>query len=170
MTNRFLDRLSGVFFMFLGGLVVYGALQMPRFEDRGTAIYETPGFTPGFLGCALLICGLILIVRPDRQGSESFSFWNEVMGMSATRKRALAALAMTLGYGAVLFGSVPYLVATFVFVFSFVCVFELILIPSDKPRETVQVPRVLFIAAGLALVVSFLTRYVFQNLFLVQLP
>lgn len=170
MTNRFLDRLSGAFFMLLGGLVVYGALQMPRFEDRGAAIYETPGFTPGFLGCALSICGLILIFRPARNGSESLSFWNEVMGISATRKRALAALGLTLGYGAVLFGSIPYLVATFIFVFCFICVFELVLIPSDKPRNAVQVPRVLFFAASLAVLVSFVTHYVFQNLFLVQLP
>ncbi|MEP0521095.1 MAG: tripartite tricarboxylate transporter TctB family protein [Hyphomicrobiales bacterium] len=170
MTNRLLDRLSGVFFLFLGGLVIYGALQMPRFEERGTSIYETPGFTPGFLGCALAICGLILIVRPARRDAEGMSFWNEVMGSSITRRRALAAFAMTLGYGAFLFGSVPFLIATFIFVFGFICVFELVLIPSDRPRDAIQVPRVLAVATGLAVFVSYLTRYVFQNLFLVQLP
>jgi hypothetical protein len=170
VTNHTLDRISGTVFMLLGMMVVYGALQMPRFESRGAAIYETPGFTPALLGCALAVCGLILAVRPARTDASSFSFWSEVMGAPATRKRALAALALTLGYGALLFGTLPYLIATFAFVFAFICVFELILIPADKPREAIQINRILGVAAGLALLVSVTTRYVFQTLFLVQLP
>lgn len=170
MSNLILDRLSGLFFTLLGCLVLVGALQMPRYAERGAAIYETPGFTPGLLGIALAMCGVILILRPAGKAAQDFSFWNEVMGQAITRKRALAALVLTLGYGAVLFGSVPYLIATFVFVFSFICTFELLLIPADRPRESINAPRVLIIATVLALLVSFATRYIFQSLFLIQLP
>lgn len=170
MSNLILDRLSGLFFTLLGGLVLLGALQMPRYTERGAALYETPGFTPGLLGVALAMCGVILILRPAGTAGKDFSFWNEVMGAAITRKRALAALVLTLGYGAILFGTVPYLIATFAFVFAFICTFELILIPADKPRETINRPRILMIATALALLVSFATRYVFQTLFLIQLP
>jgi len=170
MTNHRLDRIAGLVFALLGTWVVYGAWHMPRFENRGAQIYETPGFTPGLLGCALAICGLILAFRPTGPGGESRAYWNEVMGSPVTRSRALAALGLTLGYGAVLFGSVPYLIATFMFIFCFVCMFELILIPVDKPRGSTSILRVLGVAGVIALVVAFATQYVFQTLFLIQLP
>lgn len=170
MTNGGLDRLAGIVFAVLGMLVAFGAWQMPRYADRGAQIYETPGFTPGLLGIALTICGVILALRPASAGAESYSFWNEVMGSPITRSRALAALVLTLGYGAFLFGSLPYVVATFLFVFAFVVVFELWLTPVDKPKRSGGPYKVLGIAAALGLAVAFVTQYVFQTLFLVQLP
>jgi len=170
MTNHRLDRIAGFVFALLGAWVAYGAWRMPRFEDRGAQIYETPGFTPGLLGCALALCGLVLVFRSASANGESRSYWDEVMGSSITRRRALAALGLTLGYGAVLFGSVPYLIATFGFVFCFIGVFELVLTPVDKPQRSASFPQVLGVAAAIALVVAFTTQYVFQTLFLIQLP
>lgn len=170
MTNHRLDRIAGLVFALLGAWVAYGAWRMPRFEDRGAQIYEGPGLTPGLLGCALAVCGLILAFRSAAPNGDSIEYWNEVMGSSITRRRALAALGLSLGYGAFLFGSVPYLIATFGFTFCFIAIFELVLTPVDKPQRSTSTLRVLGVAAVIALVVAFATQYVFQTLFLIQLP
>ncbi|MEH6833090.1 MULTISPECIES: tripartite tricarboxylate transporter TctB family protein [Falsihalocynthiibacter] len=169
MNNSSLDRISGVFFTLLGALVFAGAWAMPRFEAQGAPIYQAPGFTPALLGIGLSICGLFLVFRPAGKAAEDFGFWSDVLGNSANRKRALAAFALTLGYGAVLFGNMPYVPATFLFIFAFVAVFEIWLKPEDATKK-MPIWRVLTIAAVLGLIVSFGTHIIFQKLFLVQLP
>ena len=79
-------------------------------------------------------------------------------------------MGLTCGYGALLFGSVPSLISSFGFVFCFSGVFELVLTPVDKPQRSASIPQVLGVAAAIALVVAFTTQYVFQTLFLIQLP
>ncbi|WP_380058801.1 tripartite tricarboxylate transporter TctB family protein (plasmid) [Falsihalocynthiibacter sp. SS001] len=169
MTNNALDRITGVFFIFLGGLVALGAWLMPRFENQGAEIYQAPGLTPGFLGIGLAVCGLILAVRSARDDANDKTYWEATFGNPVHRKRILAALALTLSYGALLFGTVPYVIATFLFVFAFVVTFERILIPHGT---TPKIPLwgSLTIAAALAAATSFGTYFIFKTLFLVQLP
>lgn len=167
MTNRTLDRISGLVFLALGTLVMLGAWAMPRFEAQGAQLYQSPGLTPGVLGLALAICGLILAFRRARADSGETSYWTSVIGTPANRKRAFAALALTLIYGAVLFGNVPYIVATFLFVFAFVVTFEIVLKPEESSRRIVPS---LVAALLLGLAASFGSQYVFQTLFLIQLP
>jgi len=167
MTNHALDRLSGLFFAILGFAVAVGAWAMPQFEAQGASIYQSPGLTPGILGLALAICGLILAVRPMRSDGVEQSYWKTVVGTTVNRNRAIAALALTLTYGAVLFGNVPYVLATFLFVFAFVAVFEVFLKPEGSTRRTVPS---LVAAALLGLITSVGSQYVFQTLFLVRLP
>jgi putative tricarboxylic transport membrane protein len=167
MSNHALDRLTGIFFVFLGFAVVAGAWAMPRFEAQGAPAYQSPGLTPGLLGLALAGCGLILALRGKREDGAEHTYWNTVIGTPVNRNRAVAALALTLIYGAVLFGNVPYVLATFLFVFAFVCTFEIILKPEGSTRR--PLPS-LIAAALLGLVTSFGSQYVFQTLFLVRLP
>jgi putative tricarboxylic transport membrane protein len=170
MKNQHLDRAAGIFFALFGAWVTYGAWRMPRFEERGAQIYEAPGLAPALLGLALALCGIVLALRKPTEAGDKTSYWDEVMGDSTTRRRALAALVLTLGYGAVLFGSAPYLIATFAFVFCFISIFELVLIPVDRPKSKKSTPKILSVAALIALIVAFATQYVFQSLFLIQLP
>lgn len=167
MTNHTLDRLSGLVFVAFGFAVAFGAWAMPRFEAQGAPAYQSPGLTPGLLGLALAACGLILALRPAGENGAERTYWTEVIGTPANRKRALAALALTLMYGAILFGNVPYVLATFAFVFAFVVTFEIILKPEDSRRRA---RPSLIAAALLALLTSLGSQYVFQTLFLVQLP
>lgn len=169
MNNSSLDRISGVFFTLLGALVVAGAWAMPRYEAQGAPIYQAPGFTPALLGLGLSICGLFLVFRPAGNAAQDFGFWSDVFGNPANRKRALAAFVLTLGYGGVLFGNMPYIAATFLFIFAFIAVFETLLKPADATKKT-PIWRVFAIAAVIGLVVSFGTHITFQKLFLVQLP
>ncbi len=168
MTNHLMDRISGLVFICIGAFVAFGAWQMPRFQDRGAEIYAAPGLTPGLLGVALAFCGLILALRPAGQAADRTDFWDSVAGTPRDRKRAIAALALTLGYGAGLFGNLPYVVATGVFVTGFIVVFEVILRPANAaPRR--RWPTIAW-ALGIGLAVALGTQYLFQTLFLVQLP
>lgn len=167
MTNRTLDRLSGIVFAILGVLVMLGSWTMPRFEAQGVPVYQAPGLTPGFLGLGLALAGLVLAVRTGRPDARETHYWDQVIGTPANRKRALAALVLTLLYGAVLFGNIPYILATFLFVFAFVVTFEIVLKPAGSTRRAI--PSAL-VALVLALVTSFGSAYVFRSLFLVQLP
>lgn len=167
MNNHALDRLSGVFFVAIGLAVVAGSWGMPRFEAQGASPYLSPGLTPGLIGIALGFCGLILALRTKREDGAERTYWNTVIGTATNRNRACAALALTLVYGAILFGNVHFVLATFLFVFAFVCTFEIIL---KSEGSTHRVFPSLIAAALLALVTSLGSYYVFQNLFLVRLP
>jgi len=167
MTNQSLDRICGILFSVLGISVLWGALSMPRFEAQGASIYQAPGLTPGLLGAALALCGVILAIRPVRPDAKERGHWDAVFGVATHRKRAAAALFWTLFYGAVLFGNAPYILATFVFVAGFILTFEWLLPADDRPASPL---RSLVAALILGASVAFGTSYVFQSLFLVQLP
>ncbi|MEP3428473.1 MAG: tripartite tricarboxylate transporter TctB family protein [Roseibium sp.] len=170
MNNQCLDRISGIVFTCIGAAVAYGSWVMPRFSERGASIYEAPGLTPGLLGVCLGLSGLVLALRRSGYAAQDHSFWESVAGSPANRKRALVALVLTLTYGAFLFGSVPYVLATSLFVFAFIAVFELFLRSPDDEALRPPTARVLSMAALVALATGFGTQYVFQSLFLVQLP
>lgn len=166
MKNTSLDRISGLIFAGLGMLILIGSLSMPRFEDQGAQVYQAPGLTPGLLGLALAVSGLVLAFRSPGIQGQSTTFWDAVLGDPQNRKRALAALGLTLGYAGGLFGHVPFVLATFLFVFAFIVTFEILLKPQgSSPRVGITLT-----AAGLiGLLTSFGCQYVFQTLFLIQL-
>ena len=141
---------------------------MPRFAERGASIYEAPGLTPALLGSAMTLAGLLLVVRRKSGDTESDS-WDEIMASPDTRYRAGFALLLTVTYGVLLFGRLPYLLATIAFVFAFIIVFEWSKLCAADQRLGQKITRVL-IAACIALFASFSTHYLFKNVFLVQLP
>lgn len=169
MTNGKLDRISGWIFAALGLFVASGAWTMPRFEERGASVFEAPGLTPGLLGVFLTLCGLVLALRPTHGVDEETGFWDAIAGDPINRRRCIAALVLTLGYGAGLFGRVPFVPATSLFLFLFIVTFELILPPSqiDQRKPAWQV---LTIAAVIAIAFSVGTFWIFVEIFLVQLP
>ncbi|MDQ3458982.1 MAG: hypothetical protein M3498_06750, partial [Deinococcota bacterium] len=77
-------------------------------------------------------------------------------------RRTLLTLLLTLGYGAGLVGLLPYWLATFLFVFLFITVFEW---PTASSRA-----RVLALALLQAALVAGLVTFIFERLFLVRLP
>lgn len=169
MSDRKLDRISGWVFVVLGLLVSWGAWRMPRFQDRGASIFEAPGLTPGVLGLFLALCGLVLALRRGAEAQTRSGYWDAIAGNPANRRRCLAALGLTLGYGAGLFGRVPFAVATTIFLFLFILTFERLLPPTDTDDRQ-PTWRVLAIAALIAVGFSLAIHWVFVRIFLVQLP
>ena len=162
MTDQRVDRIAGVFFFLLGTAVAGASLAMPDFQEQGASVYEAPGLTPALLGFALAVSGLLLAFRRARTGTAGSL---PDLQTAESRKRVLLAVVLTLIYALGLLGRVPFIAATAVFVFSFTLSFEHLI---DKDRS--KLPKRAAIAALLAGVVSFAVSFLFQDLFLVQLP
>ncbi|TQV73252.1 tripartite tricarboxylate transporter TctB family protein [Denitrobaculum tricleocarpae] len=162
MANQRADRVTGIFFFLLGVAVLGGSLAMPDFQEQGASVYEAPGLTPALLGFALAVSGLLLAFRRSRTAHEESL---PDLRMPESRKRVLLAVVLTLIYALGLLGRVPFIAATAIFVFSFTLSFEHLI---DKDRA--KLPRRAAIAALLAAAVSVAISFLFQDLFLVQLP
>lgn len=162
MTDQRIDKISGVFFFLLGIAVLGASLAMPDFQEQGASAYEAPGLTPALLGAALAVSGLLLALR--RSKGESIDSLPDLR-TPETRRRVLLAVGLTLFYALILLGRMPFIAATALFVFSFALSFEHLI---DK--DISKLPKRAAIAAVLAAVVSFSIEFLFQDLFLVQLP
>lgn len=155
------DLIAAIVLIALGVAVAYGSWTMPRLENRGIHPASVPGLVPGLLGLALAACGGILAFQSRGGGAET-------PGAEAPDRAGLARLAvatgLTLAYALVLVGTVPFWLATTIFVFVFILVFEWM---SDAPR-----PGVARIAGALvqAVAVAVAAVVVFERLFLVRLP
>ncbi|MCZ4347856.1 tripartite tricarboxylate transporter TctB family protein [Devosia sp. J2-20] len=159
------DLVAGLFFIVLAAATFFGSWTMDRLEVRRINPLTVPGLVPGMLAIALMICGLILTVRSLRSPAPGgwSGLGNAIISTSA--QRAAAVLVLTLTYTLVLVGWLPFWLATGIFVFVFILVFEVWL---ASPRRTLI--QTLPWALGLAVVTATVVTLVFQRLFLVRLP
>jgi hypothetical protein len=160
------DFLTGLVFALLGLAVIFASLEMPRFEERGGDAYTAPGLVPGALGAIILVLGVVLFVRAVHAGG--WRLWSpEATSRSEDPgvRRLVLAVALCLIYAGGLVGTVPFWLATFVFITAFVVLFEWPLATgrTDRLRRLVFAP---LFAAVIAAAVSLL----FQDVFLVRLP
>ena len=161
------DFVTGLLLIALGIATVVASLAMPRFEQLNVNPYTAPGLVPGALGLVILILGAALFVRAARAGGwRLLERAGERSSWSApgVRNLALAAL-LCLGYAAGLIGRVPFWLATFLFVATFVAAFE-----WPLARTHIERLRRLAFAAVFAAVVAAAVTLVFQEIFLVRLP
>jgi Tripartite tricarboxylate transporter TctB family len=146
------DLAGALVWIGVGAAIVYGSWTMDRLERYGAALYAAPGLVPGLLGLVLLVLGGVLAVRALRQGLQRSAVAQFDLGNTPL------VLLLCFGYAAGLVGRVPFWLATFAFVTSFIVVFEY---PSR--RRMAMAP---FYGAGTSLVVT----YLFESVFLVRLP
>ncbi|MSU90289.1 hypothetical protein GE300_11770 [Rhodobacteraceae bacterium 2CG4] len=146
----------------LGGLLE--SLRMPRFAERNADPYTVPGVTPGLISAMLLIFGVALLVRALRGRASgagvSIHRWSRASGF-----RTVLTLALTLVYGLLLFGNIPFLPATVAFVFAFTLVLD-----WANPERRLPLAYLLPGAAVLAVAAGFGIEFVFKEVFLVRLP
>ncbi|HCR96294.1 MAG: tripartite tricarboxylate transporter TctB family protein [Halomonas sp.] len=162
------DLVTGIVFVVLGLTVFYLSWTMPRLESRGIHPSTIPGLVPMILGGLLALSGLLLALRSWRQGAgRHFSPLNSLRAMLANEesRRLLAMLILTLSYALILVGWLPFWMATFVYVFVSIVLFERYL--TDKP---VPLARCLILAGIQSVVVALVVTLVFQEIFLVRLP
>lgn len=159
------DLVAAIVFILLGALILYGSWTMPRLEVRRIHPLTVPGLVPGLLSIALIACGAILALRSIR--SRVRGGWDALVQgfISEGARRALAVIALVLVYTLGLVGWLPFSLATALFVFAFVAIFELWITPRPRPLA-----RSIAWALGLAVVTSVAVTYVFERLFLVRLP
>ena len=129
---------------------------MPRLADLGVHPMSAPGLTPGVLGLVLACLGLVLLVQSARSPAPNA----EEGGGEGGWGRLAVTLAFCFAYAAVLLGRVPFWLATALFVGVFVLTFTF---GRSKARA-------LGMAAALAVATAASVTFLFQQVFLVQLP
>jgi hypothetical protein len=155
-------------------LVVFGlavlaeSIGMPRFEERRINPWTIPGLVPGMLGMVIAIMGAAVALRSVIGGAlqprAQMSAEEAVEARAAIVRFSICA-GLCLVYALALVGRAPFWVATGLFVFAFVAIFEWR--PGDE-----MAPRLikLAIAAALAIAAMLAIPYLFEHLFLVRLP
>ncbi|SDQ16972.1 tripartite tricarboxylate transporter TctB family protein [Pseudovibrio sp. Tun.PSC04-5.I4] len=165
--NTKADRISGYVFVALGLLVVIGSAAMPDFSNLGASWYEAPGLTPGILGLALTVSGILLATRTQSPQPENGANDDmlDLIKDPISRRRIFATAGLCVFYASILIGLIPFWLATALFIFVFTFSFEYF---ADPDRS--RVLRKLVIALLLGLTASAAVTLLFQELFLVRLP
>lgn len=151
----------------LGIAVSIESWRMPRLAELNVHPMTAPGLVPGLVGIILSGLGIILFLRASRQkgwritsGDSEYNseFWVQT-------RRFLIALVLCVGYAAGLVGSIPFSVATGLFVFVFIVSF-------GSRRDFTPAKWIKFTGVAIlqAIAVAIVVTYVFETIFLVRLP
>ncbi|MEZ5936410.1 MAG: tripartite tricarboxylate transporter TctB family protein [Alphaproteobacteria bacterium] len=154
------DRLAGAFWILFGLAIIVYAQGMDIRKHLGATFLTGPGLVPILLGAALGILGLVLITRSFAGRLEGFL----QTGAAFSDRRALIALALMLVYSLGLVGRIDFGIATFLFITSFIVVFNL---PVAGAKA---VAALLAKAMATAAITAVVVVYTFHNLFYVRLP
>jgi MFS family permease len=158
-SERKADLITGVVLLVLAAAVIYGGWTMDRLEVRRIHPASIPGLVPIGLGIALAIAAALLVIRAHRAprpGGEETAQDDRGMRLALT-------LVLCLLYAVGLVGNVSYEIATGLFVFAFIAVFEW----QDAAGRRV---RRLATALIQAVLVTAAVSVAFEKLFLVRLP
>jgi hypothetical protein len=143
----------------LGGAIVAESVRMDRLEHLNVNPYTVPGLVPGLLGAVIALLGAALALRSLLRRDAPAA-----RGAPALRRLALGT-ALFLAYALGLVSRVPFWLATLVFVSGFIFVFER---PERRTRSALARGFVLALAIGAGTAAA--VTYLFQGVFLVQLP
>lgn len=162
------DFVTGLILIGLSLYVIVEAWRMPRLEHLKIHPLSVPGLVPAFLASVLLIFGAVLVIRSALKGghrlSVSFRGFSQSLRTPANRRVLLTAF-LCLTYALLLIGRLPYVLATGLFIFVFVLLFEW------KPGQNLLQQKGLILSAvGIAILSSIAIALVFERLFLVSLP
>ncbi len=151
-----------------GTFVLVVSIRMPRFQEQGANPYSVPGIVPGLVGAILAALGVVLLVRSILRGGHRTGITGrtvvEFFREESSRRIFLTIVASVI-YGLVLIGTVPFYLATGIYVFAFVMIFEY---EFRKPLK--EQWRRVAVALLMAVLVAGIVTAVFQYLFLVNLP
>lgn len=156
------DSITAIVLMMLGIATAFESWRMPRFTEVGSSIWASPGIVPGLLGIALFIMAAILFLRTRTSVANKEAV--QVGGPGSFLRIAIV-VGFCVFYAGVLVSRVPFWLATFLFVFAFITVFELFE-PEARRKWIIRVAMAVVIAALTSGIVS----YVFSNIFFVRLP
>ena len=162
------DLITSILLIGFGVAVFIGSVRMPTFAEQGVNPYSAPGIVPGFLGAIVGVLGVVLLVRSivrrgyrlGVSGSSVRAFFTAEM-----TKRFAVTIIVSVIYGLGLVGQLPYEVATALYVFAFIVIFEY----KWKLGFRAQWKRLL-LAAITAVLTGGIVGSVFRYLFLVNLP
>lgn len=163
------DLITALVLVALGAYVIAESARMPRYTNLGVNPYTVPGIVPAVLGAVIALLATLLLLRAmvawRRKGTVPGVAGADEPGSAP---RLLLTLALTLGYGFGLVGQMPFWLATFLFVWAFLLVFEVrTALDAGGGRALARVAATSLLEAGL---VAAAVTFVFQEVFLVTLP
>jgi putative tricarboxylic transport membrane protein len=162
------DFLTGLVLIVMSLYVILESWRMPRFQEVGAHPLSAPGIVPAFLAAVLIIFGAVLVGRSIRAGGHRLEPSGQkaraILGRPGNRRLLLTAV-FCVGYAGVLIGRVPYPLATGLFIFFFVVLFE-----WEPGLPAARSARIFGGAAVLAVAITWIVSWVFERLFLVTLP
>ena len=162
------DFLTGLALIFLSIYVLIESWQMPRLEHLKVHPLSVPGIVTAFIGMVLLLFGIVLVIRSVRRGGHRLGLTYEGLRrlfIKPGNQRLLLTAILTIGYAGFLIGILPYWLATGLFIFAFVVLFE-----WERGMNIAQWRRGIISAALIAILSSAAITLVFERLFLVALP
>lgn len=147
------DRVTAVILFFVGTAMLYGGVVMDRLEIRQIHPASIPGLVPIFLGAALMLCAVLLFTasRPADPDAPR---------ETGSTRDLLVAAGLSVIYAVVLVGRAPFVLATTLYIASFIFVF------STGVATRRRIIFALVFAAAFAAAVGALFRFGF----LVRLP
>jgi putative tricarboxylic transport membrane protein len=160
-SERKADLITGAVLLVLAAAVIYGGWTMDRLEIRRIHPASIPGLVPLGLGIALAIAAAALVIRAHR----ALHVRGEEVAPEGNNARLAVTLALCLLYAVGLVGHVPYQIATGLFVFAFIAVFE-----WEEAGRAGRRIRSLVTALIQAVLVTGVVSIGFEKLFLVRLP
>ena len=159
------DLITAIVLIALGLTVAYFSWTMDRLEVRRIHPATIPGLVPFILGVALTLCGGLLAMRSARLDTRGSGAALMRLLVSWQAVRVLTVLGLALIYTLGLVGRMPFWLASALFIFTFITLFETVL--ADRPSTLV---RTLIWALIVALGASLGIHYIFGQIFLVRLP
>lgn len=162
------DFFTSLVLIVFGLAVTFESWRMPRFESIGGSLATAPGLVPGLLGLVITLFGIVMLVRSVRAGAFAGRAGEEQAPEGGGResfRRLLLMLVLSIGYAGVLVGRIPFSLATFLYVFTAVGIFDWR--PEDPPPVKARRLGIAFVEA---LAVAVAVTFVFEQIFLVTLP
>ena len=168
------DFITSIVLMTFSAFVLIESLRMPRLEHRNINPYSIPGLVPAILGIIMGLLSVTLFIRSMRHNGYVLRTREKSDGTGQVKPgllqrpetiRVLLTVGFCLLYAIILIGWVWYPVATFLFTFVFIVLFEYNgSIPARKQIKT------FIVAAVEALLTATVVSVVFRYLFLIRLP
>jgi putative tricarboxylic transport membrane protein len=162
------DFLTGIGLILLSLYVLFESWRMPRLEHLKVHPLSVPGVVTAFIGMVLLLFGVILVIRSIMRGGHRLRITHEgfrrLFHQSGNQRLLLTAI-LTIGYSIFLIGTLPYWLATGLFILVFILLFE-----WERGMSVAQRRRCIISAVLIATLSSAAITLVFERLFLVSLP
>ena len=162
------DFVTGIILIAFGVWIVVHAIHMPRFKEFGANPFSVPGIVPGILGTIITVLSLIVFIRSIRKKGYRLGINGTVVKKTLQNpsfKRMMATCLICVVYGLGMVGIIDYYLATFLYVFMFLVLFQL-----DRSKPILVQHKMIIGALTQSVLVAGAVGVVFRYLFLVDLP
>ena len=162
------DFVASIILMAFGIWIVVHSIHMPRFKEFGANPFSVPGIVPGLLGTIITALSLLVFIRAVRRKGYKLYVSGHVLKSTmqdASFKRMVITCSVCVLYGLGMVGTISYYLATFIYVFAFLIIFQYRF--SDEYNNQRKLIGWSFVQAML---IAGTVGVVFRYLFLVDLP